>query len=210
MPEGVFEMKKFVMIAVTFAVAFVLPARSEATLILTPATYDCANDNTAASSEEPDVEACAAGLYDPNPDLTLLYKNDAGGGDSGSFASSYQTTISTNGTDATAQDALIEYLSGLSITCPICFLAIKDGGVASPNYLIFDISNWNGIEDILLQGFYPGNGSISHVSIWGDLSGGGGGAPSTLIPEPASLLLLGTGLSVMAAKVRNRRKQAAV
>ena len=37
--------------------------------------------------------------------------------------------------------------------------------------------------------------------------GGGGGAPSTVVPEPASLLLLGTGLSVIAARVRNRSKR---
>ena len=121
--------------------------------------------------------------------LSLLYKSDVGsaasgiGNDSGTFAASYQTTFANTPTDPA--DALIEYLSGASITCPDCYLAIKDGN-QNPSYYFYDLSSWDGLMDISMQGFWPNRGAISHVSIWGD--------PRTNVPEPGILLLLGIGL----------------
>jgi hypothetical protein len=93
------------------------------------------------------------------------------------------TTFSNTATDPA--NALIDYISGPSITCPECYLAIKDGN-QTPSYYFFDLASWNGTDDIELQGFWPNQGAISHVSIWGK--------PSTSVPEPGIVLLLGIGL----------------
>lgn len=123
-----------------------------------------------------------------NGSLSLLYKSDVSGSsgigsDSGTFAASYKTTFSDTKSDPS--DALIDYISGSSITCPSCYLAIKDGNHA-PTYYFYDLASWNGTEDIVLKDFWPKKGAISHVAIWG--------APSTSIPEPGIVLLLGIGL----------------
>lgn len=120
--------------------------------------------------------------------LSLLYKSNVSGSsgigsDSGIFAASYNTTFS--GTQSDPSNALIDYISGASITCPDCYLAIKDGNHA-PTYYFYDLASWNGTDDIVLRDFWPKKGAISHVSIWG--------APSTNVPEPGIVLLLGIGL----------------
>lgn len=136
-----------------------------------------------------------------NGSLSLLYKSDVSGtsgigSDSGTFAASYMTTFSNTATDPS--NALIDYISGASITCPDCYLAIKDGNHA-PTYYFYNLASWNGTEDIILRDFWPQRGAISHVSIWGK--------PSTSIPEPGIVLLLGIGL--LGLLVTARRQQSA-
>jgi hypothetical protein len=41
------------------------------------------------------------------------------------------------------------------------------------------------MEDLVLTGFWPQNGAISHVALYGT---------ATSVPEPATLSLLGAGL----------------
>lgn len=124
--------------------------------------------------------------------LSLLYKSDVSGdlsgigSDSGSFAASYVTTFSNTATDPA--DALIDYISGSSIVCPDCYLAIKDGN-QTPSYYFYDLASWNGTDDIVLRDFWPLRGAISHVSIWG-----GDATTVTELPEPGILVLLSLGL----------------
>jgi len=136
-----------------------------------------------------------------NGSLSLLYKSNVSGSsgigsDSGTFAASYVTTFSNTASDPS--NALIDYISGASITCPDCYLAIKDGNHA-PTYYFYNLASWNGTEDIIMRDFWPQNGAISHVSIWGK--------PSTSIPEPGIVLLLGIGL--LGFLVTARRQQSA-
>jgi hypothetical protein len=176
----------------TLAAAFIALASPAHALLLTPGDADFTGADltpanpTSAAGEQGYVET----LFNTS-NLTLYYKAEPEGNDSGTFASSYETTFSPNNEP---EDALIDYISGAAIACPECYLAVKDGN-HDPSYYFFNLANWNGTEDIELEGFWPNGGAISHVSIWGNESE---------VAEPGSLLLLSLGLTGLAA-IRRRR-----
>ena len=124
-------------------------------------------------------------------DLVSLYKADVGVPvvEEGPFTSSYKTTFSNTSTDP--EDALIEYISGDSISCPECFLLVKDGAAHTPIWYVFDIGSWDGLGDIIITDFWPtlpdgtSGGAISHVEIFGN---------SSNVPEPGMIGLLAIGL----------------
>jgi hypothetical protein len=93
-----------------------------------------------------------------------VYKQDQGGSESGSFGSSYNTSFNDTPTDPSG--ALIDYISGPSITGSSIFLYVKDGN-ANPAFYIFNLSalGWNGTDDLVLSGFWPQQGAISHITI---------------------------------------------
>ncbi len=160
--------------ALLFALMFSISAN--AIITLTPdgadVTIDPGGQGTLSAEE-------VAALFDTS-DLSLLYKAEAGGSDEGPFANDYMTLFSGD-----PNDALITWgLLGDSITCPECYLVVKDGS-PQPKYL-FDLGSWDGMESLSLEGFYPGNGAISHVAIFGN--------PTVQVPEPGTLALLGLGL----------------
>ena len=110
-------------------------------------------------------------------DLFEAYKKEVDGGseEGSSFATSYDTTFTGDPNGGT-----IKYTGGDSISCPNCFLLVK-GGKDTPNWFVFDISSWDGIEDIIMENFWNGpGGAISNVVIF--------------VPEPGILALLGLGL----------------
>jgi hypothetical protein len=129
-------------------------------------------------------------------DLDLLYKADLGLADEGLFATSYTTTYLDIPSDPSG--ATLSHVANTpAITCGGCYLAIKDGK-HSPGYYFYDLSAWDGLETITLSNFWPGQGAISHISIWG--------TPGASVPEPATLGLFGLGLLVTGLA---RRKKSA-
>jgi hypothetical protein len=119
-----------------------------------------------------------------------LYRASAGVTDVMSLADSYTTTF-TPATDPTG--ASITYVSGgPSITCPTCYLLVKDEALA---WYLFDIRSWDGMDVISLSEFWSDSGldasnsagPIFYVSLFG-------GPPGTSVPAPAPLVLLTIGL----------------
>jgi hypothetical protein len=157
--------------------------------MLTPGT--CVIDGTCWASDvnsQPDADAIEL-LTGASVDLTLFYKSNVGGSDEGPYAGSYDTTYSDSASDP--MDALIEYISGATISCPTCYLSVKDGN-HSPALYVFNISDWNGMLSIDIQDFWPDKGAISNVAIWG----------ASRVPEPATLALFAIGLLAVAAMKR--------
>jgi hypothetical protein len=186
-------MKKFACVAAVIALLGLFDTRAAEALTITPQSpslmYTTDYNKTIDTPEE---WLIYLGI---TPEPTLAYKSEVSGttglgGDSGSYASSYQTIFSNTATDPS--DALITYLGGGSIGCTACYLLVKDGNNSPAQYL-FDLTlaGWNGTDQIVLSGFWPAQGAISNVAIYNG------------VPEPTTLGLMAVGLSL--AAVRRRR-----
>ena len=129
--------------------------------------------------------------------LTLLFKSDVdGGAEEGTEAVWYDAFFANNGKDATIKPAYSNHHpSGTTIECPECFLLVKDGN-NDPIWYIFDISDWNGWDELEMTDFWVGNGSISHVAIYG-------GVPE--VPIPAAAWLFGSGLLGLVGVARRKK-----
>lgn len=137
--------------------------------------------------------------------LGLVYKQDQGGSESGNGAD-YYTTAFTYESSGDATTATISSDGGMKISCPSCFLIVKDGNHSKnpppyPQY-VYDISGWNGTDTITLSGFWPGPGSISNIAIWNNAGSNGGSIVAIPEPETYAMLLAGLGLVGFAARRR--------
>jgi hypothetical protein len=156
---------------------------------------NCWTSTNQYNDQDPDVEyfGVVPGLpLSPNPlvDLDLLYKDDPEDGEEGSLQGYYSTLFQQDGTSGKVGDysgAVISHNGGLKIDCKApCYLTVKDGK-HDPGRYLFDLATfgWDGEMELNLSDFWEGQGAISHVAIYGNVSA---------IPVPAAVWLFGTAL----------------
>ena len=194
-------MKKFQKILMFLVLALFLVAgimSSASAITITPETQYNWSGNDPVNPKAGDIP----GIVGYSGTLDELYKQEVGGSEYGDFASSYETSFTNTATDP--QNADITYVGGDYISGDPLYLLVKDGN-HDPIWYIFDLINldlngdgtyeysWNGTDLIQLRGFWPNQGAISHVSIYG-----------TPVPEPATMLLLGSGLIGLAGLGRKK------
>ncbi len=177
-------LSKIPMLAAGAAVAGILAASSASALVIDPAST-----TIAASGLQTGQNAIDAVIFPIISPATELYKDDVGGGESGSLAANYETQYFNTPGDPSEAD--ISYVGG-AIVDPNAWLLVKDGN-HDPAWYLFDLTSlgWDGMDILELENFWPGNGAISHVTLYG---GDGGGGPNPAVTEPAVLGLALAGL----------------
>ncbi len=130
---------------------------------------------------------------------TEMYKQNVGGPEVGPLAADYVTTFFNSPLDPA--DAKISLASGGTPYTGATHFLVKDGN-QNPAWYLFAIT-WDGVMDINAIGFWPQQGAISHVTIYG-----GPGDPNITIPEPTSMILAGLGICGLPLIARRRRNAA--
>ena len=177
----------------TVLMMFALEAQA---LVITTSAIDgvtCDSATCWSGSAPTNPDAADVSFITGVADLVSLYKADVPNTgrdtlESGLFTSSYETSFSPVPSDPSEpldpEGALISYVGGDFISCPECFLVVKDGN-HDPIWYIFDIGSWNGMDNIEILDFWPARGAISHVDIVGR---------SASVPEPSILALMSLGI----------------
>ena len=154
-------------------------------LAITPATTPQCTTGVNSDTVIPGlIVGCFGGLTLAEVNaLEMQYLGDSP--EEGPYLGSYDTEYFNAPDDP--QEATISWLvstSYMDCTGIRCFLFVKDGSQVPASYA-FEITGWDGMADIVMTGFWPDNGAISHVEIW---------SGPQVVPEPGTLALLGLGL----------------
>jgi hypothetical protein len=135
--------------------------------------------------------------------LSLLYKSEVGGSDSGPFAATYNTVYADTPQDPSG--ATISYVSGPVPGANPLYLYVKDGN-AQPAYYVFDVSAWNGSDPLVLVNFWPQQGAISNLQLLGGTTATvppPRGGPGVGVPDGGTTVaLLGAALALLALAQR--------
>jgi hypothetical protein len=145
---------------------------------------------------QPQIDAVIGGIIGNS---TEQYKQNVGdGSDTGAFAGSYTTTFVNTPSDPSG--ALIHYVGSPAAVLPDTrYLLVKDGD-QTPAWYLFNLSalGWNGTDDLVLSGFWPNQGAISHVALYTGTSGGPG------VPDGGATIGL-MGMSLVAVEILRRK-----
>lgn len=170
-------MKKLITILVGTMLAIGVQAQA---LVILPGDADYYGNQTGVSEIESAISALGVTLG------SELYKQDVDGPETGLLAGSYTTEFFNTPTDPS--DATISWVTGTPIIGDPKYLLVKDGN-QEPAWYLFDLTNsplvWDGMETLSLNDFWPKQGAISHVSLYGT---------SVPVPEPGTMMLLGVGM----------------
>jgi len=162
-------------------------AGSANALLIDPAdtTADCSGPGTGN-----DANWIAEYCNDPGQmgGLNDIYKaNVDDGNEEGDLLGSYDTMFTNTAMEP--ENALINHVVGTSSVdmTENAWLLVKDGN-QEPGRYAFDLNDlgWNGTDALDLRNFWPNEGAISNVSLWGSVASN--------VPEPGSLALFGLGL----------------
>jgi hypothetical protein len=164
-----------------------------------PINLDTAPVKFGEDTSQAEINSIISSLLTGDPDA-WVYKSTPSSDDEGALASSYETDYSRD-----TENAKISYVGGPYVdpTLSPVYLLAKDGAAKDNNnkthaWYLFDLSalGWNGTDTITITGLWPDQGNFSHITIYG--------TPAP-VPEPSTMLLLGSGMSVLAL-IRARRK----
>jgi len=187
-------MKKTVC-AMVCTLALGLTAQSaRADILLSPSVAACGSPECLAAwgleLDQPTIEGIIAGYIGT---AIELYKQDHDGAETGAAAGWYTTTFFDTPEDPSGASIVWD---GPGYITPPAYLLVKDGN-QNPAWYLFNISNWNGQETIVLENFWPGPGAISHVSIYG----------GTAVPDGGMTLMLLGGVLVGLETLRRRLRR---
>ena len=178
-----FQRGLLTIVALAFASLAAVESRAAA-LIITPTSTVALTGNQTSQSQ------IAAAIASTLGSSTERYKANVGVpvSESGSASAYYETTFSNTATDP--EDAYIAWVGPLAIKALGSFLLVKDGN-QTPAWYLFNLSNlgWTGNQDLDIQDFWPGNGSISHVTLYGTETVTPPPGSFNPIPEPGAMTL---------------------
>lgn len=181
--------------------ALMMPVAANATLLIDLGVSDPSIDSGLQTSQ-----AQINAYLDANfPGIEELYKDNVGGSETGAAAAWYTTTYFNDPLDPKDADITWDNAPAgpfIDPTADTTYLLMKDGK-QDPAWYLFDLSalGWDGKEDIQLRNFWPRQGAISHLSMYGVT---GCEEECFEVPEPGPLGLLGVGL--IALHIGRRRR----